>query len=149
MNIYTLQSPTTRPSRIVQIPLLLLLVFLQMASNLYAAGVSLTWNANNESDLAGDHIYQRILTSNDYGSPAFSGLPSNPAIPQSTINNLLADTTYGFIATAFDSSGNESPTSNEFIIPTLNNVGGKSLLGKKPKAIQKAVLATMRIHKPP
>ena len=75
------------------------------------------------------------MTSTAYGSPAFSGIPSNPVFPQRTIDNLLDGTTYGFIATTFDSSRNESPTSNEFIITTLpkneiNKVGNSSSIGR-------------------
>ena len=125
MNISTLYSLTTKEVRIVRAPSLFLLVFLLMTSNLFGAGVSLTWNKNDESDLAGYHIYQRLTTSIEYGSPTFSGLPSNPSAPQRTINNLLAGTTYGFIATAYDSSGNESSISNEFIVKTLDSEQGE------------------------
>ena len=85
----------------------------------YAANASVTWNASPEQDLAGYKIYKRTLPSINYGSPIFSGLPSNPSSPQITITNLLEGTSYGFIATAFDSSGNESGPSTEeqFTIP--------------------------------
>jgi hypothetical protein len=82
----------------------------------YAASVSLNWDANNESDLVGYKIYQRILPSSDYGTPVFSGMPSNPSAPQTIIPNLAEGRTYGFIATALDSAGNESSPSNEELI---------------------------------
>ncbi len=126
MNISTLYATPIRQSLIVHMTFLLLLNFLFMTSNLYAAEVSVTWNANRESDLAGYRVFQRLLPSNDYRSAVFSGLPSNPKAPQITISNLLADTTYGFIATAFDSSGNESQISREAIVTTTSNSGDLS-----------------------
>ena len=93
-----------------------------MASNLYATEVSLTWNKNTETDLASYHLYQRLLTSIEYGSsPIFSGLPSNPNTPQITITNLSAGTTYGFVATALVTAGNESAISNESILTTASS----------------------------
>ncbi len=125
MNISTLYSKTTKRLRSVPISLLSLLISLLMATNLHAADVSLTWEKNTELDLDGYHIYQRLLPSVEYGSsPIFSGLPSNPNAPQRTITNLLPGTTYGFIATAFDTSGNESSTSDESIVTTASSGGG-------------------------
>ena len=88
----------------------------------HAASVSLNWDANNESDLAGYKIYKRILPSTDYGSPVFSGLPSNPSAPQTIITNLNPGATYGFIAIAFDSAGNQSSPSTEAQI-TISSSG--------------------------
>ncbi len=121
-----------RHSLFVRIPFLLLLVSSMMGSNLFAAKVVLTWNPNNEADLAGYNVYKRRLPSNDYGSSIFSGLSSNPAAPQITVNNLDAGTSYGFIATAFDTSGNESSSSNETIVTTLSEGGGGSGGGSFP-----------------
>ena len=83
----------------------------------YAASVSLTWDANNEHDLAGYTVYQRMLPSTDYGSPVFSGMPTNSSAPQTTITNLTEGESYGFITTAFDSAGNESSPSTETHTP--------------------------------
>ena len=93
----------------------------------YAASVSLDWDANNEQDLAGYKVYKRMLPSIDYGSPVFSGLPTNPASPQTTITNLPDNTSYGFITTAFDSAGNESIPSNEALITITVQAGGSLL----------------------
>jgi hypothetical protein len=106
----------TRHSLSVVLPHLGFWLVLMMVSHLHAAGVSLTWNANGEADLAGYNVYQRILPSIDYGSPIYSGLPTNPASPQTTITNLPDNTSYGFIATAFDSAGNESSPSIEALV---------------------------------
>ena len=111
---------STRHPLTLMIPHLILFIFL-FAPNLHAATVSLTWNANKESDLAGYRIYQRKLSSTDYGSPVFSRMPSNPDSPKVTISNLLEGTPYGFIATAFDTSGNESSPTPEKIITTSSS----------------------------
>ena len=91
-----------------------------MCSYLHAANVSVSWNANTETDSAGYRIFKRTLPSTDYGLPIFSGLPSNPPAPQTTITNLAVGTSYGFLATAFDSAGNERSPSIEasITIPT-------------------------------
>ena len=106
-------TDSTKHLLTLHIPHLILFAFFLIVPNLHAATVTLTWNANNEIDLAGYKIYKRLLPSIDYGSPIFSGLPSNPASPQLTVTNLLEGASYGFIATAFDSSGNESSPSTE------------------------------------
>ncbi|MDT3778237.1 Ig-like domain-containing protein [Nitrospira sp. MA-1] len=40
-------------------------------------------------------------------------MPTNPSSPSTTVSGLSAGTTYGFIATAFDTAGNESAPSTE------------------------------------
>ncbi|HNP30171.1 MAG TPA: fibronectin type III domain-containing protein, partial [Nitrospirales bacterium] len=79
----------------------------------FSADVSVSWNPNSESDLAGYKIYKRTLPSQDFGQPIFSGMPSNPSSPSITVTGLATGTTYGFISTAFDTSGNESAPSVE------------------------------------
>ncbi len=100
--------------------LLLALITVLPASPVFSANVSVTWNKNTESDLAGYKIYKRALPSQDFGQPVFSGMPSNPSSPSTTVSGLSGGTTYGFIATAFDMSGNESGPSTEkqISIPT-------------------------------
>ncbi len=106
-----LYSPSPRSNRNWQRLLFIhifLFIFITVPTGLFAASVSLSWDANSESDLAGYKIYKRTLPSIDYGLPVFSGLPSNTAFPQTVLSNLNEGTSYGFIATAFDSGGNES-----------------------------------------
>lgn len=112
------RSNNSKMTPLAPMPFLLLLVSFIMVSNLYAAGISLTWNANKEADLARYKVYNRLLPTNEYGSPIFSDLPDNPSAPQFTVNNLNTDTSYGFITTAFDTSGNESVPSTEKQITT-------------------------------
>lgn len=55
-------------------PFLLLFVSLMpfmIVSNLYAAEVSLTWNANRELDLAGYKIFKRLLSTDDGSGETF------------------------------------------------------------------------------
>ena len=124
MSSFSVSTRSTRRFLTIIIPHLFLFIFFIMFSNLYAATVSITWNANSEADLAGYNIYKRNLPSTDYGSPVFSGLPLNPSAPEITITNLLEGASYGFIGTAFDSAGNESLPSLEMQITiTLQRPG--------------------------
>ncbi len=113
MSSYRLLRLSLKRGVIATIHAVLLVTFFIVPSKLLAADVSLTWNPNTEPDLAGYRIYQRTLPSTDYGPPIFSGLPSNPSSPQLLVPNLIEGETYGFIATAVDTSGNESSPSVE------------------------------------
>ncbi len=113
MNPNPLFNHSTRLVCIIKNLSIIFFISLSLPQALHAASATLTWNPNNELDLAGYRIYQRTLPSTDYGLPIFSGLPSNPSAPQLTVPNLLEGASYGFIATAFDSAGNESAPSLE------------------------------------
>ncbi|HBP86985.1 MAG TPA: hypothetical protein DD706_04730, partial [Nitrospiraceae bacterium] len=109
-----IRRTTTLSSVITHTAVLTLLLFGLFVSPAYSASsIQLTWNANNESDLAGYKIYKRTLPSQDFGQPIFSGFPNNPSSPSTTISGLNGGTTYGLIAKAFDTSGNESAPSTE------------------------------------
>lgn len=71
--------------------------------------VTLTWNANTESDLAGYKVY-RATTSGSYGEP-IATLQGN--ITSYVVTGLQSGTTYVFVVTAYDTAGNESPYSSE------------------------------------
>jgi hypothetical protein len=74
-----------------------------------ASTATLTWNASTESDLTGYKVY-RGTASGTYGAP----LTTLPKMTTSyTTTGLLTGTTYFFVITAYDSSGNESIFSNE------------------------------------
>jgi fibronectin type 3 domain-containing protein len=73
------------------------------------SSLTLTWNANTESDLAGYKIY-RATTSGGYGAP-IATVQGNVTTYIAT--GLQSPATYFFIITAYDSAGNESPFSNE------------------------------------
>lgn len=70
--------------------------------------VTLTWNANSESDLAGYKVY-RATASGAYGAPIASVSPGATQY----VSSGLSVGTYFFIVTAFDQSGNESSPSSE------------------------------------
>ena len=74
-----------------------------------AGTATLTWNASTESDLTGYKVY-RGTASGTYGAPLVT-------LPKATTNYTAAGlqngTTYFFVITGYDSSGNESTYSNE------------------------------------
>lgn len=82
-------------------------VFILHATYVLAATVSMSWNANTDNDLAGYRVY--------YGTASGSYPHSLDAGNATTveIGDLSADTTYYFIVTAYDTSGNESEPSDE------------------------------------
>lgn len=90
----------------------LTLVLLAPAQNVpaQAAGaVTLTWDANQESDLAGYKLYAST-SPGAYAAP-IATLPKD--VTTERVTGLQTDTTYYFVVTSFDTSGNESGPSNE------------------------------------
>jgi hypothetical protein len=78
--------------------------------NATTAGTAiLAWNASTESDLTGYKVY-RGTGSGTYGAP-LATLPKT--MTNYTVAGLQNGTTYFFVITAYDSSGNESTYSNE------------------------------------
>ncbi len=73
------------------------------------SSAALAWNANAESDLAGYKIY-RATASGGYGAP-IATLQGN--VTNYVAAGLQSGTTYFFVITAYDSTGNESVRSNE------------------------------------
>jgi hypothetical protein len=73
------------------------------------SSATLTWNANTESDLAGYKVY-RATASGAYGAP-IATLQAN--VTSYIATGLQAGTTYFFVVTAYDTTGNESAYSNE------------------------------------
>ena len=76
---------------------------------------TLTWDANSEQDLQGYKIYL-ATTSGGYGAP-IATLPID--VTSYTVTGLETGTTYFFAVTAYNSSGAESPFSNEVSKTTL------------------------------
>lgn len=74
-----------------------------------SSSVTLTWNANVESDLAGYRVY-RATSSGKYGA-AIATIQGNT--PKYIATGLQFNTTYFFVVTAYDIAGNESAYSNE------------------------------------
>ena len=99
-------------------------LFLFSQTLIYAADVTLAWNGNAESDLAGYYIYYKSGTS---GAP-YNGtdveegdspikIPlgdfADPANPEYTLHGLSDTETSFLVLTAYDSEDNESDFSNE------------------------------------
>jgi hypothetical protein len=87
------------------------------ATQVLAANVQLTWNANTESTLAGYKIH--------YGNSSrnYSTIVNLTKSTTCSISDLQAGKTYFFAATAYDIHGNESTYSNEvsYSVPTVAN----------------------------
>jgi poly(3-hydroxybutyrate) depolymerase len=83
--------------------------------------VDLAWNANAESDLAGYNVYVSTTSGSGYSK-------ANGSLVTSTgfqVSGLAASTTYYFVLTAVDASGNESAASAEVSATTASKKGGK------------------------
>lgn len=90
--------------------LLVLCVGMSLMRLAWAADVTLTWNANTESDLAGYKLYQSTI-SGQYGAPAATlGKVTTHTL---TLPQIEVDATYYFTLTAYDLAGNESGKSAE------------------------------------
>ena len=89
------------------------LILLLWPAGILEAGtvVSLAWDPNTESDVAGYRIH----------SGTASGSYTRPTLDVGKVNvfsvtNLSATTTYFFVVTAYDRAGNESLPSNEVAV---------------------------------
>ncbi len=74
-----------------------------------AGQVDLTWNANGEPDLAGYHVYRATVAGGPYGQ--LTGSPVGT--PAYSDTSVVGGTTYYYVATAIDTSQNESGFSAE------------------------------------
>ena len=87
-----------------------------IASNAMAAQVTLAWDPNTESDLAGYRVH--------YGtaSGSYTSHTDVHNVTSYTVTGLTAGQTYYFAATAYDASGNESGYSNplSYAVPAAN-----------------------------
>jgi len=82
-------------------------VYTMSSGDSSSSSATLQWAANSESDLAGYRVYQGT-TSGSYGPAVDIG---NTTVY--TAQNLDSGLTYYFAVTAHDTSGNESPPSDE------------------------------------
>ncbi len=102
---------------------LVTLISLIPSTNVYSAQVTLAWNPNNESDLAGYKLYYGN-SSRNYDTNIDVGYQTSY-----TISGLVDGNAYYFAATAYDFSGNESGYSaeefyNAPVVPSLWPVKG-------------------------
>ena len=85
------------------------LVLCLFPQNVYSVDVTLAWSENSEEDLDGYRLFCRQEGQGyDYDDPEWEGSETT-----CTIYNLDDNTTYYFVARAFDTSGNESGDSSE------------------------------------
>jgi fibronectin type 3 domain-containing protein len=77
------------------------------------ASAQFQWDANPETDLAGYKIYQGTA-SGQYGAP-IATVPASSTSYEA--DGLQKGSTYFFVVTAYDTSGNEGPLSAELTIP--------------------------------
>jgi hypothetical protein len=94
------------------------LLMLACSSQALAADVTLSWDPNSESNLAGYKLYYGTV-SGTYGAPITLGLQTTYTITS------LSSGTYYFALTAFNTLGQESAFSNEVsaTIPLLPTTG--------------------------
>ena len=91
--------------------LLLFIMYLSPVNRAYCFEVSLAWDANTESDLAGYRIYYRSEGQNyNYSNPAWEGTTTSCKVTSKDPDDTA---TYYFVARAHDLYGNESENSNQ------------------------------------
>jgi hypothetical protein len=109
--------------------LLVLTALLGLATSVYAMDVTLAWDANTETDLAGYKIYYGTIQGGPYNGSGSSDGASPIIVPVSSLSNLvtpeftvhgLPDGTYYFVASAYNTEGFESAYSNEVSAGTTN-----------------------------
>lgn len=90
-----------------------LFVILFFAGIAAAADVTLAWDANSETDLAGYKLHWGTVN-----QVPFSDSLDVANVTQYMISGLAEDTTYYFAVTAYDTGGNESQYSNiiEYVV---------------------------------
>jgi hypothetical protein len=93
-------------------------------SSVQAAEVTLAWDANSETDLAGYYLYYRSCPTSQTCTAIgdLDGLPrvrmrlnaeiQTPSSPSYKLTNLTDDRKYVFVVTAYNQSGSESGPSN-------------------------------------
>ena len=82
-------------------------------ASIATASAHFEWDPNTETDLAGYKIYKGT-SSGQYSMP-IATLPASSTSYEA--DGLQKGSTYFFVVTAFDNSGNEGPLSHELTIP--------------------------------
>jgi len=93
----------------------MLFIAFMLVSSLVIAAVPITfqWDANTEQDLAGYRIYQSTQSGVYTYGPTSPNLLVTVPVGTEEVTIEIADGTYYFVATAFDTGGLESGPSNE------------------------------------
>jgi len=101
-----MRNAISRKNTLFTIYLFLILIFPTQA---HSADVTLAWDKNPESNIAGYRLFSRLNNQNyDFMNPDWEGSGT-----QYTINGLKDNTDYFFVIRAFSTAGNESSNSNE------------------------------------
>ena len=98
--------------------LLFLFLFLSMSVCAFATDVSLQWDPNTETDLAGYRVYMGTNTN----KPELFVKLKETTSPQAMISSLDPSRSYSFAVTAFNTSGMESAYSNIVTIPAAPSI---------------------------
>jgi len=112
---------------------LALLILLPVSAS--AMDVTLAWDPNSETDLAGYRIYQGTAAGGPYTKVA--DVAVMPA-PEYTVRNLVRGTRYYFVVTAFDS---ETPSLESGYSNEVNTNGGPS----GPQGVRVKVVVEVQI----
>jgi len=125
----------TKKTRTAFIPVVQILFFLLLPATLQAGDVTLAWDPNSETNLAGYKLYYdsdadlemyQGTGASEGDSPVIIYLEdlADADLPTFTLTGLTNGQYYYFALTAFDSDGMESDFSDE--VGTLVDVGGAS-----------------------
>lgn len=110
----------------------LILMFLLWCTPTFALDITLQWDANTETDLAGYKIYYKIETSGPFynGTGAVEGNSPIDAgnTTEITLHGLDEDVTYFFAVTAYNTAQLESGFSNEVDALGVNLDSGSNLI---------------------
>lgn len=98
------------------------ILLLSVVSCSAASNVKFIWDASPDSDLAGYRLYQSTVSGEYDKSKVVAVIPAN--LTTTTLENVQ-DGKYFWVATAFDTSGNESEYSNE-VTATLDTTAPKA-----------------------
>ena len=102
------ESPLSPALKFIALSLTIVILFM-VHQTAHAADISLQWDANTESDLAGYRVFVRTAGgSYDYNNPDWEGTTTT-----CTITDLDYYSDYYFVVRAFDDAGNESDDSAE------------------------------------
>ena len=100
--------------KLLIIPILTFLFTLGLSGAAWAEEVTVAWNPNIESDLAGYKVYYGIVTGM-YDTSVDVGNKTNY-----TILGIVSGQGYFIAVTAYDTSGNESGYSNEISYTSID-----------------------------
>ena len=134
-------SPFRKPElsclRALSFIFILALILFISTTNAYSAQVTLAWNPNTESDLAGHKLY------NGYTSGNYEKVTDVGNQTSYTLSNLVEGQKYYIALTAYDTFNNESGYSSEVVytVPTLDLTAPST-----PTSLQATTISTSQIN---